>query len=36
MASASHAKAGAALAIAAPAGAPELERITDFIYTRTS
>ena len=36
MASASHAKAGAALALAAPHGAPELERITDFIYTRTS
>jgi geranylgeranyl diphosphate synthase type II len=32
----SHAKARAALAEAAPGGAPELEQITDFIYTRTS
>jgi len=36
MATASHEKASAALAVAAPQGAPELERITDFIYTRTS
>jgi geranylgeranyl diphosphate synthase, type II len=32
----SHAKARAALAEAAPGGAPELVQITDFIYTRTS
>jgi geranylgeranyl diphosphate synthase type II len=32
----SHDKARAALAQAAPQGAPELEQITDFIYTRTS
>jgi geranylgeranyl diphosphate synthase type II len=32
----SHAAARAALAEAAPHGAPELEQITDFIYTRTS
>jgi geranylgeranyl diphosphate synthase type II len=32
----SHAAARAALAGAAPGGAPELEQITDFIYTRTS
>jgi len=32
----SHAAARAALAQAAPDGAPELEQITDFIYTRTS
>jgi geranylgeranyl diphosphate synthase, type II len=32
----SHAAARAALAEAAPSGAPELERITDFIFTRTS
>ncbi len=32
----SHAKACAALAAAAPGGAPELEQITDFIFTRTS
>jgi geranylgeranyl diphosphate synthase, type II len=32
----SHGKARAALAEAAPHGAPELERIADFIYTRTS
>jgi geranylgeranyl diphosphate synthase type II len=32
----SHAAARAALSEAAPAGAPELERITDFIFTRTS
>jgi geranylgeranyl diphosphate synthase type II len=32
----SHRKATAALAEAAPAGAPELEQITDFIHTRTS
>jgi geranylgeranyl diphosphate synthase type II len=36
LAAESHAKARAALADAAPAGAPELEQITDFIYTRTS
>jgi geranylgeranyl diphosphate synthase type II len=36
MAHASYEQASAALAIAAPDGAPELERITDFIYTRTS
>jgi geranylgeranyl diphosphate synthase, type II len=32
----SHAAAQAALAQAAPQGAPELEQITDFIFTRTS
>jgi geranylgeranyl diphosphate synthase type II len=32
----SHAKARAALATAAPQGAPELEQITDFIHLRTS
>jgi geranylgeranyl diphosphate synthase, type II len=32
----SHAKARAALVAAAPQGAPELERITDFIHMRTS
>ena len=32
----SHAKARAALAEAAPQGAPELERITNFIHMRTS
>jgi geranylgeranyl diphosphate synthase, type II len=31
-----HSKARAALAAAAPSGAPELEQITDFIATRTS
>jgi geranylgeranyl diphosphate synthase type II len=36
MAEASHAKARAALASAAPQGAPELEQITDFILLRTS
>src|SRR4051812_11796937 len=36
MAQASHAKARAALASAAPQGAPELEQITDFILLRTS
>jgi geranylgeranyl diphosphate synthase type II len=36
LATASHAAARGALAGAAPAGAPELEQITDFIYTRTS
>jgi geranylgeranyl diphosphate synthase, type II len=36
MAHASYEKASAALAVAAPDGAPELERITNFIYTRTS
>ena len=32
----SHERARHALAAAAPAGAPELEQITDFIHTRTS
>jgi len=32
----SVARARAALEQAAPQGAPELEQITDFIYTRTS
>jgi geranylgeranyl diphosphate synthase, type II len=36
MAAESHAKARAALAAAAPDGAPELEQITDFIYRRPS
>jgi geranylgeranyl diphosphate synthase type II len=36
MAQASHEKARAALAAAAPHGASDLEQITDFIYTRTS
>jgi geranylgeranyl diphosphate synthase, type II len=36
MARASHENARAALAAAAPHGAPDLEQITDFIYTRTS
>jgi geranylgeranyl diphosphate synthase type II len=36
MATESHAKARKALRRAAPAGAPELEQITDFIATRTS
>jgi geranylgeranyl diphosphate synthase, type II len=36
LATASHAAARSALAGAVPAGAPELEQITDFIYTRTS
>jgi geranylgeranyl diphosphate synthase, type II len=36
MARASHEKARAALAAAAPHGAPELQQITDFIATRTS
>ena len=36
MALASHEKARAALSLAAPEGAPDLERITDFIATRTS
>ena len=36
LATASHEAAQAALHGAAPAGAPELEQITDFIYTRTS
>jgi geranylgeranyl diphosphate synthase type II len=31
-----HAAARATLAVAAPSGAPELEQITDFIFTRTS
>ncbi len=36
MAEASHGRARSALAAAAPAAAPELEQITDFIFTRTS
>jgi geranylgeranyl diphosphate synthase type II len=36
MAERSHQTARDALASAAPAGAPELEQITDFIFTRTS
>jgi geranylgeranyl diphosphate synthase type II len=36
MAAASHAGAHAALREAAPDGAPELEQITDFIFTRSS
>jgi geranylgeranyl diphosphate synthase, type II len=36
LANASHEAARNALAGAAPSGAPELEQITDFIYTRTS
>jgi geranylgeranyl diphosphate synthase type II len=36
LASASHRAARGALAGAVPGGAPELEQITDFIYTRTS
>jgi geranylgeranyl diphosphate synthase type II len=36
LAAQSHARARAALADAAPSGAPELEQITDFIYTRPS
>ena len=36
LAAESHAQARAALADAAPAGAPELEQITDFIFTRPS
>ncbi|HKG16610.1 MAG TPA: polyprenyl synthetase family protein, partial [Solirubrobacteraceae bacterium] len=36
LAAESHARARAALARAAPAGAPELEQVTDFIYTRSS
>jgi geranylgeranyl diphosphate synthase type II len=36
LATASHQAARSALAGAAPGGAPELEQITDFIYTRTS
>jgi geranylgeranyl diphosphate synthase type II len=36
LAARSHASARDALAEAAPVGAPELEQITDFIYTRTS
>ncbi len=36
MAQRSHATARDALAAAAPGGAPELEQITDFIFTRTS
>ena len=36
LATASHQAARSALAGAAPGGAPELEQITDFIYTRSS
>jgi geranylgeranyl diphosphate synthase type II len=36
LAASSHGAARAALAGAAPGGAPELEQITDFIYTRRS
>jgi hypothetical protein len=36
MAAESHRDARAALALAAPGGAAELEQITDFIATRTS
>jgi geranylgeranyl diphosphate synthase type II len=36
LAAESHRKAGAALAAAAPEGAPELRQIADFIFTRTS
>jgi geranylgeranyl diphosphate synthase type II len=36
LAAESHANARAALRAAAPGGAPELEQITDFIYTRPS
>jgi geranylgeranyl diphosphate synthase, type II len=36
LAARSHGRAREALAEAAPAGAPELEQITDFIHTRTS
>jgi geranylgeranyl diphosphate synthase type II len=36
LAARSHASAREALAAAAPVGAPELEQIADFIYTRTS
>ena len=36
MAGESHAHARATLAAAAPAGARELEQITDFIFTRPS
>jgi geranylgeranyl diphosphate synthase type II len=36
LAAQSHDRARAALAEAAPSGAPELEQITDFIHTRTS
>jgi geranylgeranyl diphosphate synthase type II len=36
LATSSHEAARSALAGAAPAGAPELEQITDFVYTRTS
>jgi hypothetical protein len=36
MARVSHGKARAALAAAAPDGAPELSQITDFIFTRSS
>jgi geranylgeranyl diphosphate synthase type II len=36
LAAQSHARAREALATAAPGGAPELEQITTFIYTRSS
>jgi geranylgeranyl diphosphate synthase type II len=36
LANTSHAAARQALTAAVPSGAPELEQITDFIYTRTS
>ncbi len=36
LAATSHGKARASLGDAAPGGAPELEQITDFIFTRTS
>ena len=36
LAAESHGNARAALRRAAPGGAPELEQITDFIYTRPS
>jgi geranylgeranyl diphosphate synthase type II len=36
LAAESHTRARTALATAAPNGAPELERITSFVYTRTS
>jgi hypothetical protein len=36
MAAESHRNARGALALAAPDGAQELERITDFIFTRPS
>jgi hypothetical protein len=36
MAAESHRNARSALSLAAPGGAEELERITDFIFTRPS